>query len=101
MSEAPRARESDLDLARELHTGQRRANRRISRPDTRKHLDYAHNPSARIFLLLSGRPHTDIPRAPVDVGLMPIADIGACSDGHVRLVPIVLQNDFRGPSEHH
>lgn len=60
MSEAPRARQSDMDLARELHTGQRRANGRISRPDTRKHLDYAHNPSVRIFLLLSGRPHTDI-----------------------------------------
>src|SRR5262252_8977577 len=45
MSEAPRARHSDLDLALELHTGQRGANCRVSRPDTRKHLDYAHYPS--------------------------------------------------------
>ncbi len=57
MSGAPRARVSDLDLIRELHTGQRRVNDRIKRPDTRKHLDYAPRP-LRIFLRKPGRPHT-------------------------------------------
>ena len=59
MSEAPRARETDLDLIRELHTGQRRVNGRINRPDTRKHLDYA-SYQLRFFLHPKGRPHTDI-----------------------------------------
>ena len=58
MSEAPRARSTDVDLTFELHTGQRRVNSRINRPDTRKHLDYAPCP-LRIFLHPKGRPHTD------------------------------------------
>ena len=36
---APRARLSGLDPIRDLHTGQRRVNSRINRPDTRKHLN--------------------------------------------------------------
>jgi len=54
MSEAPRARESDVDLSRELHTGQRRANGRINRPDTRKHLDYPHHPFRDSSCILGG-----------------------------------------------
>ena len=43
MSYAPQARQTDLDPALELHTGQRRVNSRTDRPDTRKHLDYMHH----------------------------------------------------------
>jgi hypothetical protein len=42
------------------HTGPRRVNGRSLRPDTRKHLDYAHHPFLRFFLHRWGRPHTDI-----------------------------------------
>ncbi len=40
MSKRITPRESELDPAREFHTGQRRVNGRINRPDTRKHPDY-------------------------------------------------------------
>jgi hypothetical protein len=33
-----------VDPGRELRTGQRRANGRNNRPDTRKHLNYTHHP---------------------------------------------------------
>lgn len=63
MSDAPRARKSDVDPVRELHTGQRRVNSRINRPDTRKHLNLRALPSKN-RLLPKGRPHTDIGMPP-------------------------------------
>lgn len=63
MSDAPRARKSDVDPVRELHTGQRRVNSRINRPDTRKHLNLRAL-SSKNRLLPKGRPHTDIGISP-------------------------------------
>ena len=59
MSDAPRARNCGMDPVRELHTGQRRVNGRINRPDTRKHLNLRALPSETL-LHPEGRPHTDI-----------------------------------------
>lgn len=51
MSDAPRARNSDVDPVRELRTGQRRVNSRINRPDTRKNLNLSALPSKNRLLL--------------------------------------------------